>query len=130
MPEFDLGVAEDRPPLFTDDDPLTFTLRDLDGKKHTFRCEDYPQMPDDSRGGISDRPKWYTVESLALQAVEDSQDAVRDMLNELWEARVINENNILDLVKHLNSERRKAEKRAMSRKTRGRPTSEPSGSTS
>lgn len=130
MPEFDLGVGEERPPLFTDDDPLTFTLRDTDGKRHVFNCEDYPTLPDDSRGGISDRPKWYVVESLAVQAVEESQDTVREMLSELMDARIIDETNVLDLVKKLNTERRKAEKRAMHRKTRGRPTSEPSGSMS
>jgi len=130
MPEFDLGEGAERPPLFTDDDPLTFTLRDVEGKRHVFKCEDYPPLPDDSRGGISDRPKWYVVESLTVQAVEESQDTVRDMLNDLMDNRVIDETVILELVKKLNVERRKAEKRAMSKKTRGRPTTVPSDSLS
>jgi coenzyme F420-reducing hydrogenase alpha subunit len=130
MPDFTLGEGDDRPALFDEEDPLVFHLKDLDGKRHTFRCEDYPQLPDDSRGGLSDRPRWYLIESMACQVEEEQRDRLRELADELMEAGQLRENAILELLKNLNAERRKAEKAAMRRKTRGRPTGEPSGSIS
>lgn len=132
-PDFNLGdptIAEEREPLFSDDDPLTFTLIDAENKKHLFHCEDYPSLPDDKRGGLSDRPKSYMVESVVVQVIADEQDRCRDLIEELLDDRIINERDIIELLKQLNAERNKAERKAMKRKTRGRPTSAPSDSLS
>lgn len=128
MPDFTLGEGDDRPALFDEEDPLVFHMKDLDGKRHTFRCEDYPALPDDSRGGLAEKPRSYLIDSVVTQVIEDQQDSCRTLVTELMDAKMLHENAILELLKFLNGERNKAERAAMRKKTRGRPTGVPSDS--
>ena len=122
MPVFQFEDEDGEPePLFSEDDPLTFTLIDNDRKRREFRCVDEPILPRDQTGGIDSKPRSYLTELVTSQVVDGQQSDCAEVVDAMWDAGRINETKIMELLKFLGTEREKARKALTKRKTK-RPT--------
>lgn len=128
MPGFDVLADDDHEPLFASDDPLVFTLPDIEGGAPiTIHACDDPVLPDDSQYGIDTRPRSYLIELVSAQAIEEERGKVRNLLPGLMDTGLVRESHIMELMKFL-TEQRDTARKAQSRRKLRRPTGAPSPS--
>lgn len=128
MPEFDLLLDADNAPLFTDQDPLTFTLPDPEtGSVRVFHAVDRPIFPDDRVVSLQSQPRTYIIETLASNVVDTERRPIREQLHTLFNDGIIDPNKMMELIEWLTEQRDAARKR-LARQKLHRPTGGPSPS--
>lgn len=123
MPEFNLETLNDDSdaPLFPESDPLTVTLRDVDGEAHTFACTDHPLLPDDRRLNLQSAPRAYLIATITGQLVEADRKKASDILHGLFDASQVDIDKLMELNDWVDTQRDAARKRRAKEKLR-RPT--------